>query len=360
MFDSKARILVIDDDLSILDSIRLGLRHNPAYLVDVCEDPREALDLLNTRDYQTVISDVSMPGISGLDILKRSSEINPDLPVILITGYSDTDIMSKAIHYGVYEFLKKPFELDELTVTLNKAHETYRLRIQNKRYKDHLESLVKQRTIELFEANSKLQRSYLNTIHAMINAMEVNDIYTRGHSERVTAMSMRLGKLMGLNAEELVQLRIGALLHDLGKIGILSNVLSKEQSLTESEYNEIKQHPIVGARIISPIGLPETIGKIILQHHEWANGEGYPYGIKLKDIHPLARIVSVTDSFDAMTSQRPYRRILGTKVATEEVLNNINRQFDPIVGKVFFANFRHVHGIVKDSDAIRELFQEAF
>ncbi|MCK9556933.1 MAG: response regulator [Candidatus Cloacimonetes bacterium] len=360
MLEEKARVLIIDDDLPILDSIRMGLKNCHNLLVDVCEDPSEALSLLKNNEYQTVISDVAMPVISGLDILKAVSQGNPELPVILITGYADTDMMREAIHYGVYEFLKKPFEMDELLMTLNKALETYRLRIQNKAYKDHLESLVTQRTIELFDANNKLQKSYLNTIHAMINAMEVNDIYTRGHSERVTAMSMRMGKLLGLETKELILLRIGALLHDLGKIGIVSNVLSKEHRLTENEYNAIKQHPLIGARIIDPIGFPETVGKIILQHHEWANGEGYPYGIKLNDIHPLARIVSVADSVDAMTSRRPYSRNLDFQGATEEVLNNINRQFDPIVGRIFFANNQQIHNFTKDTNAIKEMLQEAF
>jgi putative nucleotidyltransferase with HDIG domain len=360
MNKDKIRILVIDDDVAILDCIRLSLQSLGPYQVTVCENPREALELLHTNDFATVISDVNMPGLSGLDVLAAVVKYDDKIPVVLITGNTESEIMRKAIHLGVYEFLKKPFEMSDLVVTVKQAVETHRLKVQNEQYQNHLESLVQQRTIELFAAKSKLEKSYLNTIHTMVNAMEVNDIYTRGHSERVTAIAMRLGKLLGLNIDELRQLRIGALLHDLGKIGIISNVLNKEQRLTESEYDIIKQHPIIGAKIIDPIGLPDTISKIIVQHHEWANGEGYPYGITLPDIHPLARIVSVADSFDAMTSQRSYRPSREFASAAEEVYANLNRQFDPVVGKVFYENQRQILSVINDHQALKDLLQEAF
>ncbi|MCB5279333.1 MAG: response regulator [Candidatus Cloacimonetes bacterium] len=356
--DKHVKILVIDDDQALLDGISLSIQNYTDYKVDSCNDPVEAMRWLYTNDYSAVISDVNMPKMNGLQVVSVVSKYDEKIPVILITGFSDTEIMRKAIHLGVYEFLRKPFEISELIVSAKKAVEAYQLRVQNQLYHDHLELLVQQRTIELFAAKSKLEKSYINTIHAMVNAMEVNDIYTRGHSERVTVIAMQLGKLMQIQKEELRQLRIGALLHDLGKIGILSNVLNKEQNLTTSEYDIIKQHPIIGAKIINPIGLPETISRIILQHHEWANGAGYPYGICLNEIHPLARIVSVADSFDAMTSQRPYRKKLTYKEAAKEVFDNFNIQFDPEVGKVFVNHQQDIFEKLKNSDALNNLLQE--
>lgn len=360
MEKKKEKILVIDDDTAVLNCIKLSLQDLGHYSITVCDDPKQALQILQTQDFATVISDVNMPVISGLDILKEVKLIDEKLPVILITGNTETEILRQAIHLGVYEFLKKPFEMSDLIIMVKQAVETHQLRVQNEQYRNHLESLVQQRTLELFAAKSKLEKSYLNTIHAMVNAMEVNDLYTRGHSERVTAISMRIGKILKLSIDELRQLRIGALLHDLGKIGIISNVLNKEQSLTDTEYALIKQHPIIGAKIIGPIGLPDTISKIILQHHEWANGGGYPYGIALDDIHPLARIVSVADSFDAMTSMRPYRSNISYQDAVNEISLNIQKQFDPLVGTTFTENQRNILSVLKDKDALKDLLQESF
>lgn len=356
----KHNVLVIDDDSSILDCIRLSLSTTKEYNVHGYNNPEEGLEALKIINFACVISDVNMPNMSGLDVLKAVTDYDEKIPVILITGNTDTDIMRRAIHLGVYEFLKKPFEMNDLIVTVKQAVQKNQLLIQNEMHKFHLETLVQQRTIELFAAKSKLEQSYLNTILAMVNAMEVNDIYTRGHSERVTAIAMGLGKALKLSAEELRQLRIGALLHDLGKIGVISNVLNKEQSLTPTEFDIIKQHPIIGAKIIGPIGLPDAVHNIILQHHEWYNGQGYPYGIANSEISYLARIVSVADSFDAMTSQRPYRRNVEFTKAAQEVYDNIDAQFDPEIGKLFYNYHSQVLSVLKDRSALKDLLQENF
>jgi len=360
MNKTKPRILVIDDDLSILDCIRLSLKQERAYSIEVSQDPEIALQMVYDRDFAVVISDLTMPHLSGLDVLKAVREYDEKIPVILITGSSDENAMRRAIHLGVYEFLKKPFEISDLIVTVQQAVEANQLRIQNDLYKRKLKSLVIERTAELMEIRGKLENSYLNTIHVMVNAMEANDVYTRGHSERVTAIAVGLGKVLGLSLKELRELRIGALLHDLGKIGVISNVLSKPQSLTDTEFDIIKQHPITGAKIIEPIGLPESVTKIILQHHEWYNGEGYPYQQKGEDIHLFARIVSVADSFDAMTSQRLYRDKLDFERAAQEIKNNLELQFDPVIGKIFYDNIDLVLSSLKGEISLNDLLEEAF
>ena len=354
----KHNILVIDDDRAMLDCIRLSLGNVDSYRVTVCDDPRDALNCLEMQEFSAVITDINMPQLSGLDVLKSVNEYDPKIPVILITGNKDPNLMQQAIHLGVFEFLKKPFEMNDLLVTTSQAVQKNQLLIQNDLYQNHLETLVQQRTVELFDAKSKLEKSYLNTIHAMVNAMEANDIYTRGHSERVTAISMGLGRALGLGRDELRDLRIGALLHDLGKIGIISNVLNKEQSLTTSEYDIIKQHPIIGEKIISPIGLPDRVHKIILQHHEWFNGLGYPYGVEADSINLLARIVSVADSFDAMTSKRPYRRNLEYRSAGEEIKRNLSTQFDPELGIMFCNKQSSIIEVLRDSRALKFLLEE--
>lgn len=356
----KPRVLVIDDDIAILDCIRMSLQSEKDYTVTTTRDPEQALQMIYDNDFATVISDVKMEKLSGLDVLKAVREYDDRIPVILITGSSDEEVMRSSIHLGVYEFLKKPFEISDLIVTVRQGLEAHQLRIQNSEYKNKLQALVAERTAELMETKAKLERSYLNTIHVMVNAMEVNDIYTLGHSERVTAISVGIGKVMGLGVEDLRELRIGALLHDLGKIGVMSTVLNKEQSLTDSEYDIIKRHPVAGAKIVDPMGLPKTVSKIILQHHEWYNGEGYPYGLKGEGIHLFARIVSVADSFDAMTSKRKYRSNLNYSRAAKEIYTNRSRQFDPEIGKIFYDHTEQVLSVLSNKIALDDLLEEAY
>lgn len=360
MEKEKPRVLVIDDDLAILDCIRLSLQQEKAYTVAAVSDPGKALQMIYENDFATVISDVQMGKMSGLDILKAVREHDDKIPVVLITAYTDAEIMRSAIHLGVYEFLNKPFNISDLILTVRQALETYQLRVRNSECENNLKILVLERTAELLDARSKLEHSYLNTILVMVKAIEVNDLYTSGHSERVTAISLGLGKAMGLSFAELRELRIGAILHDLGKIGVLSNVLNKEHSLTDSEYDSIKRHPIAGAKIVEPMGLPEPVCKIILQHHEWYNGEGYPYGLKGNDIHPYARIVSVADSFDAMTSIRKYRKNLDFGRAAQEIYDKRSLQFDPEVGRIFYENRGQVLSVLESKMALKDLLQEVY
>jgi putative nucleotidyltransferase with HDIG domain len=194
----------------------------------------------------------------------------------------------------------------------------------------------------------------------MVNAMEANDIYTRGHSERVTVLSLMLGKLLKLNNDELKLLRIGALLHDLGKIGIYNTLLNKEQALTLTEYEVMKQHPVIGEKIIGPIGLPGEVHDIILQHHEWFGGGGYPYGKKGKAISHLARIVTIADSYDAMTSRRAYRHNLDPLSASLEIRDKTGVQFDPDFGQLFYENYRYIIEPISHPPAIQELLFDLY
>ena len=351
-------IMVIDDDLAMLDSIRMSLNTLGQYRVVACSDACEAIQWLQNQDFNVVITDVNMPRMNGLELLEWVSGYNSSIPVIMITGNDDSEIMLSAIHLGVYDFLKKPFAMHDLHITVKQAVQKHELLVQNEMYRHHLESLVEQRTSELTDARRMLEASYLNTILAMVNAMEVNDIYTRGHSERVMAISLTIGRAMHFSIEDLHLLRIGAILHDLGKIGIMSNVLKKEQQLTDMEYDSIKQHPIIGAKIIAPIGLPKAVTEIILQHHEWYNGKGYPYGIDHSEINPLAMVVSVADSFDAMTSQRPYRNNLDYHGAVEEVYRHRGTQFDPQIAGALMDCQLLVFSVLRNPDLMKALLTQ--
>jgi len=354
-YDMQHRVLIIDDDLAVLDCIRLGLKGQTGFSAITTDDPARALRMIEEEEFSTVITDVAMPKVDGLMILKKVRERDEKIPVILITGSSDERLLREAIHLGVYEFLKKPFSISDFVVTLQQSLETYELRYQNEIYKTQLQRLVSEKTAELLETQVKLQKSYLNTIHAMVNAMEVNDVYTRGHSERVTALAIAIGKEIGLDSGDLSELRIGALLHDLGKIGVITTVLTKEQSLSDDEYQVVKMHPETGAKILGPIGFKDSIIRCIREHHEWYDGKGYPAGLSRDEIHLYARIVSVADSFDAMTSKRLYRENLDYEAAAREIYRNRERQFDPEVAKIFYERRESILAALRRHGAWDEL-----
>ena len=355
MENLKKQILIVDDDLAILDCIRMSLQKDFPCRITACSDSREALELLESNIFNVVISDIAMPNLSGFQLLEYINKLNPNIPVILITGEANPEKIRSAVQLGAFDILHKPFELSDLHISVKQALHKNSLLLQNEMYRLNLEELVEKRTKELYIAQCQLEKNYLNTIHAMVNAMEANDVYIRGHSERVTVLSIMLGKIIGLDAEDLKLLRIGAILHDLGKIGIYDTLLNKKGSLTSSEYEMVKQHPVIGAKIIRPIGLPTPVYEIILQHHEWFNGKGYPYGLTGNQISPLARIVTIADAYDAMTSKRAYRENLDAESARQEVMNNVGIQFDPDYGRVFFDYYSQIIEPVSDSPAIQNL-----
>ncbi len=359
MMQNRKRILVVDDEKSILDLIKQVLTGCNEYELQLTDDPHEALFLLRTNQYNIVISDICMPSLDGLVLLENVSRIDAKIPVILMTGFAETDMMHKAIKLGVYDFLRKPFNLSELMISVRRAAQKNDLVIQNENYKKHLENLVQQRTQELFNAKCKLERNFINTLNVMVTALEANDRYTRGHSERVTVISMLLGKHIALSSEELKKLRIGSLLHDLGKIGIYRSILTKQVSLSDDELTMIKEHPVIGARIVHPIGFPQDINDIILQHHEWCNGDGYPFGITLDKINHLARVVSIADAFDAMTSQRTYRELLSPEGAITEISSQAGKQFDADLSKHFRGILPRITQTINDTTSSKAaLFQK--
>jgi putative nucleotidyltransferase with HDIG domain len=180
-----------------------------------------------------------------------------------------------------------------------------------------------------------VKRNYFATIQSLVNALEANDVYTKGHSERVKLLSIELGQHIGLDVREIEVLEHAAILHDIGKIGIESFIVQKQGKLTEKEYNLIKSHPLIGEEILRPIDALEGVRQIILQHHERYDGKGYPYGLRGEELSLKARILAVVDTFDAMMSERPYRKSLSMYHIKEELIVNAGTQFDPFVVESF-------------------------
>lgn len=333
--NNSIKILVVEDDRSMLELIGSALTLREKYEVVLASDSESALQKLTQNSFNAVISDINLPGMNGLELLSRISLIDSKVPVILITGYAEVSIMQSAIKLGVFDFLRKPFNLSELQISIRQAVLKNQLLVQNELYTNQLEQLVEQKARELWEANNLLEMNFARTVLAMINALEACDIYTRGHSERVTNISLIIGQTMNLSAQEIKSLRTGAIFHDLGKIGIYPTLLNKPATLTTEEYNLIRQHPSIGEKIIKPIALDNEISNIVVQHHERFDGKGYPHGLMNHDISNLAKIVAIADAYDAMTSMRIYRDILSHEQAYEEIIRCSGSQFDPIFVEYF-------------------------
>jgi response regulator RpfG family c-di-GMP phosphodiesterase len=335
IMNNSIRVLVVEDDRSMLELIGSALSMREKYEVVLAADSETALQKLNQMQFNAVISDINLPGMNGLDLLSRISLIDSKVPVILITGYAEVSIMQTAIKLGVFDFLKKPFNLSELQISVRQAVLKNQLLVQNEAYTNQLEQLVEKKAKELCEANNLLEINFARTVLAMINALEACDIYTKGHSERVTNISLIIGQTMNLSSQEIKSLRTGAIFHDLGKIGIYPALLNKPATLTMEEYDLIRQHPSIGGKIIKPIALDIEITNIVVQHHERYDGKGYPLNLKNHDISNLAKIVAIADAYDAMTSMRIYREMLSHEQACEEIIRCSGSQFDPIFVEYF-------------------------
>ncbi len=339
--DAAAGILVVDDEPSIRDLLQEGLKSS-GYSCVIASDGYEALDRLKEREFSLVLSDIDMPRMDGVKLLQALQDRHPDVEVVMITGVVDVEVALQAIRMGASDYLTKPFNLDEVRFTIQKTLEKRRLILENREYQKNLEQKVAERTAQvvmkhreietLFE---KLHSSYETTLRALAAALDTRDTETQGHSVRVSEYTAVIAMRMGVKDPELTDIRRGALLHDVGKIGISDAVLRKPGKLTPEEWVEMKLHPEIGYRILSGIVFLEDSLSLVLSHQERYDGSGYPRGLKGEEIPLGARIFAVVDTLDAMTSDRPYRKALTYRDAREEIIRNRNIQFDPRVVDVF-------------------------
>jgi putative nucleotidyltransferase with HDIG domain len=229
----------------------------------------------------------------------------------------------------------KPFDLRQVEAVVKRALEHHDLVVAKQRYENHLEELVEQRTVELDKALNSLEGAYRSTLKALTAALETRDSETHGHSERVVTYSLRLGREYGLSSVEMKALEFGSLLHDIGKIGVPDSILRKPAKLTEEEWVRMKEHPLHGQQILRGIEFLEGAARVVAQHHEKWDGTGYPFGLREEEIDICARIFSVADAFDAITSDRVYRRGKPYEAAAQELDDWAGRQFDPKIVEAF-------------------------
>ena len=341
------RILIVDDEIEITEILADLLSED--YECSRAGSAEEALTRLQQGEFQLVISDITMPGMSGLDMIPHVKELSPDTVVVMISGMQTVESAIGALRLGAFDYLMKPFDLRQVEAVVKRALEHHDLVVAKQRYENHLEELVEQRTAELDRALNSLEGAYRSTLKALTAALETRDSETHGHSERVVSYSLRLGREYGLNSAQMKSLEFGSLLHDIGKIGVPDSILRKPAKLTEEEWVRMREHPLHGQQILRGIEFLQGASRVVAQHHEKWDGTGYPLGLRNEDIDICARIFAVADAFDAITSDRVYRSGKPYEAAAQELDDWAGRQFDPKVVEAFHrvpkADWEELHRI---------------
>ena len=329
----KPRLLIVDDETEVRSVLHdlLGASYDCAE----ASSAEAALPQLRETDFELVISDITMSGMSGLEMIPHVKVVSPDTVIVMISGMQTIESAINALRLGAFDYLMKPFDLRQAEAAIARAFEHHELVVAKRRYENHLEELVEQRTAELDQALDSLENAYRTTLQALTAALETRDAETHGHSERVVTFSLRLGREYGLNGPQMKALEFGSLLHDIGKIGVPDAILRKPAKLTEEEWERMREHPLHGQQILRGIEFLKGAAKVVAQHHEKWDGSGYPLGLKSEEIDICARIFSVADAFDAITSDRVYRQGRPYEAAANELDEWVGRQFDPKVVEAF-------------------------
>ncbi|HEX3819587.1 MAG TPA: HD domain-containing phosphohydrolase [Candidatus Sulfotelmatobacter sp.] len=329
------RILVVDDEEPIREIVA-SMLGAAGYACKHAGSGMEALSILNSGEqFELMLSDLMMADLDGIGLLERTKEKYPDMPVVMVTAVHDISVALAAIRNGAYDYLLKPFEREQLLNTVSRALENRRLKVENRTYQTNLESLVKARTDQLQLAMGNLERSYDITLEALGDALDLKDRETEGHSKRVTAFTIAIARAMGMPREQINTIARGAFLHDIGKMAIPDKILNKPGKLEPHEMDIMKEHAYHGYQIVKKIPFLAEAADIVYSHQEKYDGTGYPRGLKGDQIPLGARIFSIADTFDAITSDRPYRPAQSPQAAREEIKRWSGRQFDPEVVTVF-------------------------
>ena len=328
------RILIVDDDDSVRDVISVLLREE-GYNCVVASGAEMALDLAGQEETPLVISDMKMPGKDGLWLLEQLRERYPDTSVIMLTGYGDTESAVDCLRRGAVDYLLKPPKLTDLIRAIERALAKRRIELARKRYQKKLERKVRDRTTELRSALKDIAHTYQSTLLALVSALDAREHETSDHSLRVVRYTSAIADRMGIKGPELEEIGRGALLHDIGKIGVPDAVLLKPGKLTPEEWLEMRKHPDIGFQMIQNIPFLATPAQIVLSHQERWDGQGYPRNLRGQEIHIGARIFAVADTLDAMTSDRPYRKGTSFANAITEINRCAGTQFDREVVRAF-------------------------
>ncbi len=346
----NARILVVDDEAPIRDILEHCLGGH-GYAVEQASDGVQALERLAGGDFELVVTDIRMPVMGGLELLGQIEARSYDVGVVVITACDDVASAVRAMKSGALDYVSKPFRLEELGAVVARALSTHRKRRSDRLQKAELEALVNEQARELRQALAQLHDAWDKALDAMVAALDAREHEPESHSKRVSEYAAHLASVMGVGADLLDAIRRGAMLHDIGKIGIPDDILLKPGKLDPAEWVEMRKHPRIGFWILSGIEVLKPACQIVLTHHENFDGSGYPEGLKGDAIPIGSRIFSVVDSFDAMTSHRPYRKAMSYERARKEIEAGSGAQYDPAVVSGFLTVKRDEWAAIRERTA---------
>ena len=336
--NSTYKILAVDDEQGIIDSLSIFLKRS-GYSFTGITDPSEAIERLKTEHFDLLLLDFIMTPLHGDQVVEEIRKFNKELYIFLLTGHKDLAPPLETIRrLDIQGYCEKSDKFDQLLLLIESGIKSVEQMKEIKSINEKLSDTYKQ-----------LEQAYMESIETLRYTVEAKDTYTRGHSDRVSEISVLIGKKLGLSDKDLRRLRIGGLFHDIGKIGVPDTILQKAGKLSEDEYSEIKNHPTIGAHILSTASIFQDILPIVKHHHERYDGKGYPEKLQGEQIPYLARITAIADTFDAMTSRRTYRDALDLNYVIEEFKRCKGTQFDPQLNDVF------IDILENDFESIKEI-----
>ncbi len=323
-------VLVVDDEEPIRNALRKYLKQQQ-FEVYTAGSAEEALQQLRLHKVALMLSDIRMPGTSGVDLVPQALEIEPDLAILMLTAVNDATSAALCMQRGALDYLTKPIELADLGRAVQRALKRREMQLENRHLNQWLKEEVTTRTAELQRERHRLERVSTATLEVLVNALEAKDPYLRGHSARVADLSANIATEMGLSEEDVERVRMAGRLHDLGKIGTRDAVVNKEGPLTADEFEHVKQHVIIGAQILAPLVHLGDIVAMVKSHHERFDGSGYPDGLRGEDAPMGGRIIAVAEVYDALTTARPYQEKMTPEQAVERMADLSGTVLDPRV-----------------------------
>ncbi len=328
------KILLIHDEQPLLDTLK-NVLNSAGYDVLEALDTDQATQILDREQVDLLITDSHLGGNENFNLLTYIGEAGYGVDVIVLTSHPELELVRRLINAGVYDLIGKPFHSYELLLSVNRAIEKRKLIGRSRDLQMDMEKQIKEKTLSLRLRNQEKQQLLISTIRSLVSALEAKDKYTEGHSRRVADNASLMAQVLSFSSFDIEEIHLAGLFHDIGKIGITESVLNKQGQLTSDEYDLIKTHPLISQKIVEQVPQFKRISKMIRHHHEFYDGNGYPDSLKEQQIPIGARIMTICDAYDAMTSDRSYRPALSESRALGIIERNAGTQFDPDLVKIF-------------------------